>query len=240
MGARSSLLMAHGDGFAWSLLDAAPDATVIVAVRADFYGHCTAFPELAARFDAGVDVIVLTGAGEKFFCAGANIEELSALDGPDGGYDKIHRLAFEPGSGQRIRHLRPKDGRGWCALGVRRRAGVPGDLRVRLDADRHDDEIGDEPGAVFEQNGLDGFLAEDRLGVGLRQHLDAALFDGAPPEHVSALGQRVRLPMRAGQRSLNLSNAVAVAVFEAWRQNGFAGSVDAGGVGSSAGAAPAV
>ncbi len=37
--------------------------------------------------------------------------------------------------------------------------------------------------------------------------------------------QRVRLPMRAGQRSLNLGNAVAVAVFEAWRQNGFAGSV---------------
>jgi tRNA (cytidine/uridine-2'-O-)-methyltransferase len=35
-------------------------------------------------------------------------------------------------------------------------------------------------------------------------------------------GQRVRLPMRAGQRSLNLSNAVAVAVFEAWRQNGYA------------------
>ncbi|MDP9045447.1 MAG: tRNA (uridine(34)/cytosine(34)/5-carboxymethylaminomethyluridine(34)-2'-O)-methyltransferase TrmL [Pseudomonadota bacterium] len=33
--------------------------------------------------------------------------------------------------------------------------------------------------------------------------------------------QRVRLPMRAGQRSLNLSNAVAVAVFEAWRQIGF-------------------
>jgi tRNA (cytidine/uridine-2'-O-)-methyltransferase len=35
--------------------------------------------------------------------------------------------------------------------------------------------------------------------------------------------QRVRLPMRAGQRSLNLSNAVAVAVFEGWRQNGYAG-----------------
>jgi tRNA (cytidine/uridine-2'-O-)-methyltransferase len=34
-------------------------------------------------------------------------------------------------------------------------------------------------------------------------------------------GQRLRLPMRAGQRSLNLSNAVAVTVFEAWRQNGF-------------------
>ena len=30
------------------------------------------------------------------------------------------------------------------------------------------------------------------------------------------------LPLRSGQRSLNLSNAVAVAVFEAWRQNGYA------------------
>lgn len=37
--------------------------------------------------------------------------------------------------------------------------------------------------------------------------------------------QRVRLPMRPQQRSLNLSNSVAVAVFEAWRQNGYAGSV---------------
>lgn len=38
------------------------------------------------------------------------------------------------------------------------------------------------------------------------------------------LGQRVRLPMRAGQRSLNLSNAVAVAVFDAWRQLDYAGA----------------
>ncbi|MCD9032483.1 tRNA (cytidine(34)-2'-O)-methyltransferase [Luteimonas sp. Y-2-2-4F] len=36
-------------------------------------------------------------------------------------------------------------------------------------------------------------------------------------------GQRLRLPMRPGNRSLNLSNAVAVVVFEAWRQLGFAG-----------------
>ncbi len=36
--------------------------------------------------------------------------------------------------------------------------------------------------------------------------------------------QRIRLPMRADQRSLNLSNAVAVTVFEAWRQNDFAGA----------------
>jgi tRNA (cytidine/uridine-2'-O-)-methyltransferase len=39
-----------------------------------------------------------------------------------------------------------------------------------------------------------------------------------------ALAQRLKLPMRAGQRSLNLSNAVAVTVFEAWRQQGFAGA----------------
>ena len=36
--------------------------------------------------------------------------------------------------------------------------------------------------------------------------------------------QRLRLPMRPGNRSLNLSNAVAVVVFEAWRQTGFSGS----------------
>lgn len=36
-----------------------------------------------------------------------------------------------------------------------------------------------------------------------------------------APAQRLRLPMREGQRSLNLSNAVAVTVFEAWRQNDF-------------------
>jgi tRNA (cytidine/uridine-2'-O-)-methyltransferase len=49
--------------------------------------------------------------------------------------------------------------------------------------------------------------------------LAPALRESFPPE------QRVRLPMRPEQRSLNLSNSVAVAVFEAWRQNGYAGSV---------------
>jgi tRNA (cytidine/uridine-2'-O-)-methyltransferase len=34
----------------------------------------------------------------------------------------------------------------------------------------------------------------------------------------------LRLPMVATSRSLNLSNAVAVVVYEAWRQNGFAGA----------------
>lgn len=48
--------------------------------------------------------------------------------------------------------------------------------------------------------------------------LPAELRERFPP------AQRLRLPMRAGQRSLNLSNAVAIASFEAWRQNGFTGS----------------
>jgi tRNA (cytidine/uridine-2'-O-)-methyltransferase len=37
-----------------------------------------------------------------------------------------------------------------------------------------------------------------------------------------APAQRLKLPMQPGQRSLNLSNTVAITVFEAWRQNGFA------------------
>ncbi len=37
--------------------------------------------------------------------------------------------------------------------------------------------------------------------------------------------QRLRLPMVAGSRSLNLGNATAVMVFEAWRQHAFAGAV---------------
>lgn len=45
------------------------------------------------------------------------------------------------------------------------------------------------------------------------------VLDAIPPE------QRLRLPMRPESRSLNLSNSVAVAVYEAWRQLGFAGSV---------------
>lgn len=48
---------------------------------------------------------------------------------------------------------------------------------------------------------------------------------GLPAELRDACAQQVRLPMRPDQRSLNLSNAVAVAVFEAWRQNGYAGGV---------------
>ncbi|HEX6736401.1 MAG TPA: tRNA (cytidine(34)-2'-O)-methyltransferase [Azonexus sp.] len=50
---------------------------------------------------------------------------------------------------------------------------------------------------------------------------------GLPPEIVAEFAPecRLRLPMQPGQRSLNLSNAAAVTVFEAWRQHGFAGSL---------------
>ena len=45
--------------------------------------------------------------------------------------------------------------------------------------------------------------------------LPVALRESFPP------AQRIRLPMREGSRSLNLSNTVAVVVYEAWRQNGY-------------------
>jgi tRNA (cytidine/uridine-2'-O-)-methyltransferase len=45
---------------------------------------------------------------------------------------------------------------------------------------------------------------------------------GLPPELREWFGDRLlSLPMREGNRSLNLSNAVAVAAFEAWRQQDF-------------------
>jgi tRNA (cytidine/uridine-2'-O-)-methyltransferase len=49
---------------------------------------------------------------------------------------------------------------------------------------------------------------------------------GLPDEVLDAFAadRRLRLPMLPGNRSLNLSNAVAVVVYEAWRQNGFAGA----------------
>jgi tRNA (cytidine/uridine-2'-O-)-methyltransferase len=56
---------------------------------------------------------------------------------------------------------------------------------------------------------------------------DAFLFGpetrGLPDEVLARVpaGQRLRLPMLPRNRSLNLSNAVAVTVFEAWRQTGF-------------------
>lgn len=63
-----------------------------------------------------------------------------------------------------------------------------------------------------------GFRPGDGLLFGPETRgLPQSLLDGLPA------AQRLRLPMQAG-RSLNLSNTVAVAVYEAWRQNDFAGA----------------
>jgi tRNA (cytidine/uridine-2'-O-)-methyltransferase len=59
---------------------------------------------------------------------------------------------------------------------------------------------------------------------------DALLFGcetaGLPADVLEAISaeRRLRLPMRPDSRSLNLSNTVAIAVYEAWRQLGFAGA----------------
>lgn len=52
--------------------------------------------------------------------------------------------------------------------------------------------------------------------------LPREVLDAVPPE------RRLSIPMRPGNRSLNLSNAVAVAVYEAWRQAGFEGGAPGG------------
>ena len=73
-------------------------------------------------------------------------------------------------------------------------------------ATRLTSDVAFRPGDVF-------VFGRETAGLSEAQH---ALFDDST---------RIRLPMREGQRSLNLSNAVAVTVFEAWRQNGYADGV---------------
>jgi tRNA (cytidine/uridine-2'-O-)-methyltransferase len=70
-----------------------------------------------------------------------------------------------------------------------------------------------------------------RLYTDVAYAADDVLIFGAETRGLSAslleefaLENRLRLPMREGNRSINLSNAVAVAVFEAWRQLHFGGS----------------
>ena len=65
-----------------------------------------------------------------------------------------------------------------------------------------------------------GFTQGDALLFGSESKgLPQAVLDALPPE------RRLRLPMVPGSRSLNLSNAVAVTVYEAWRQLGYRGAV---------------
>ncbi len=65
------------------------------------------------------------------------------------------------------------------------------------------------------------FAAGDALLFGPETRgLPQALLDALPEQ------SRLRLPLRPGNRSLNLSNAAAVTVYEAWRQLGFAGALE--------------
>ncbi|HEY7872930.1 MAG TPA: tRNA (uridine(34)/cytosine(34)/5-carboxymethylaminomethyluridine(34)-2'-O)-methyltransferase TrmL [Rudaea sp.] len=67
------------------------------------------------------------------------------------------------------------------------------------------------------------FRADDAVVFGSETRgLPQDVLDSLPPE------QRLRLPMRPDNRSLNLSNAVAVVVYEAWRQFGFDGASNPG------------
>lgn len=64
------------------------------------------------------------------------------------------------------------------------------------------------------------FLPDDALLFGPETRgLPRAVLGSLPAEHV------LRIPMLPNNRSLNLSNAVAVVLYEAWRQNGFVGAI---------------
>lgn len=106
-----------------------------------------------------------------------------------------------------------------------RRAGL--DYHEHARVQRHDDidaclaALGQPRVWAFSSRGH-ASLAQARFAAG-----DALLFGpetrGLPPEVLARLPveRRLRIPMRPGNRSLNLSNAVAVAVYEAWRQQGY-------------------
>jgi tRNA (cytidine/uridine-2'-O-)-methyltransferase len=84
--------------------------------------------------------------------------------------------------------------------------------------------LGDSRVFAVETGSLLGY-AEAQYRIG-----DAFVFGsetrGLPAQVLGRIGgNRISVPMRAGSRSLNLSNAVAVVVFEAWRQLNFEGSV---------------
>lgn len=108
-----------------------------------------------------------------------------------------------------------------------RRAGLDyheyADLRVHADWQALESALAGRRMFAFSTR-ADGGFAAARFRPG-----DVFVFGaetrGLPEDVLASIppAQRLRLPMRPGQRSLNLSNAVAVVVYEAWRQNGFGG-----------------
>lgn len=109
-----------------------------------------------------------------------------------------------------------------------RRAGLDyaefAEVRVHEDWDACQAALGDARRFAFSTKGTTRYD-----GVAF-QPGDAFIFGpetrGLPAELLAALPPecRLRLPLMPGNRSLNLSNTVAVAVYEAWRQQGFAGA----------------
>ena len=78
---------------------------------------------------------------------------------------------------------------------------------------------------------LDEYVYAEELGfdgVALNEHHgNPFCMGGVMNVEASILARitdRVRIPMLTGRRSLNLANAAAIAVYEAWRQQGFAGA----------------
>jgi len=72
--------------------------------------------------------------------------------------------------------------------------------------------------SCYSQN---AYQLADSFVFGSEQHgLPPYIMDSVPSE------QKLALPMRAGSRSLNLSNAVAIILYEAWRQQNFIGSMN--------------
>ena len=109
-----------------------------------------------------------------------------------------------------------------------RRAGL--DYRDLANVPRHADFT------AF-QNAMQGRTIWAITTKGRRTHSDAAFVPGdvllfgsetagLSPEVHAALpdAQKLRLPMQPNNRSLNLSNAVAIVSYEAWRQQGYAGA----------------
>jgi tRNA (cytidine/uridine-2'-O-)-methyltransferase len=112
-----------------------------------------------------------------------------------------------------------------------RRAGLDYDdlatVRLHLTFDACLEELGDARTFTVETSGTRLYSAADF------QPGDALIFGserrGLPPKVLDRIvpERQLTIPMREGNRSLNLSNAVALVVYEAWRQNGFQGSREA-------------
>jgi tRNA (cytidine/uridine-2'-O-)-methyltransferase len=97
-------------------------------------------------------------------------------------------------------------------------------VRLHLSFDACLEALGDVRAFTIETSGPKlysqaDFQPGDALIFGSeRRGLPPTVLDRVPTE------RQLTIPMRAGNRSLNLSNAVALVVYEAWRQNGFRGS----------------